>query len=379
MKISNFSVNPAICALGDKVNLSFTVTVESGDEVNGLTVTVLQPCQALIYWDREWRLSAGQSADLSVQATIPATPDFQKLLSENRSAEITNLDIQLGNYGAVVNMDLSLTVLDAWYRPSISRFELERGTDGLPDDEGETLLADALLLMSDAARQEHMTLRLYYAENAQVSLDSDWIDLHAHFDALLAGVEGEAGLCDRSFAKTSNWQFMLWLGDAFESVSALREISRSFANVHLSGSSTGGVCFGGFSSAGEDNPMFQCYYPAHFYGGIAGVTDWSGDEIPTGGRWLDGRMIYRRIVTLEVPAESNGVEKVVSSPPIEDFGCAVQLSGMLHRPTGFNRPLFHYRNTSDFMTAAVQATGAIDVYATHGGVLYLDIHYVKNT
>lgn len=42
-----------------------------------------------------------------------------------------------------------------------------------------------------------------------------------------------------------------------------------FANFHLAGCKTGGASFGGFSTSTEGNPLFECRYPAYFYGGIA--------------------------------------------------------------------------------------------------------------
>ena len=62
-----------------------------------------------------------------------------------------------------------------------------------------------------------------------------------------------------------------------ETVSATFLIGNVFTNVHLAGVSTGGVCFGGYSSATEGTPKFECYYPAYLKGGIAQIGDGSGN------------------------------------------------------------------------------------------------------
>lgn len=54
-----------------------------------------------------------------------------------------------------------------------------------------------------------------------------------------------------------------------ETASVTFLIGNVFTNVHLAGVSTGGVRFGGYSTAKEGVPMFECNYPAYLYGGIA--------------------------------------------------------------------------------------------------------------
>jgi len=58
-----------------------------------------------------------------------------------------------------------------------------------------------------------------------------------------------------------------------ESTSVRLNVGRAFANLHLSGAQSGGVCFGGFSSSTEGNPKLESHYPAHLYGGIDRIGD----------------------------------------------------------------------------------------------------------
>ena len=38
-------------------------------------------------------------------------------------------------------------------------------------------------------------------------------------------------------------------------------VDRAFANLHLSGQSTGGVAIGKFSASAYGNPLFECAFP----------------------------------------------------------------------------------------------------------------------
>ena len=62
-----------------------------------------------------------------------------------------------------------------------------------------------------------------------------------------------------------------------ETASATFLIGNVFTNVHLAGKKKGGVAFGKYSASTDDAPMFECNYPAYFYGGIAQIGDGSGN------------------------------------------------------------------------------------------------------
>lgn len=62
-----------------------------------------------------------------------------------------------------------------------------------------------------------------------------------------------------------------------ETASVTFLIGNVFTNVHLAGKKNGGVAFGKYSASTDDTPMFECNYPAYFYGGIAQIGDGSGN------------------------------------------------------------------------------------------------------
>ena len=73
------------------------------------------------------------------------------------------------------------------------------------------------------------------------------------------------------YAKTNS------VGYSTETASATFLITNVFTNVHLAGTKKGGVAFGKYSASTDDNPMFECKYPAYFLGGIKQIGDGSGN------------------------------------------------------------------------------------------------------
>lgn len=73
------------------------------------------------------------------------------------------------------------------------------------------------------------------------------------------------------FDTAYNYTLLFTIGDAYNTYSFSVLVARAFANVHMSGCPTGGVAFGKFSAATEDNPLFECEFPAQFNGGIDAV------------------------------------------------------------------------------------------------------------
>ena len=176
----------------------------------------------------------------------------------------------------------NLIVFSHTWLPTAS-LSLQRGlADGTPSDEGERLLLTAQLGKSQYADVSGMACRLYYASGAAPTTASSYVDLTASIAALLAGVTDDVSLVTQTFSNGNDWYFLLWFGDAYESASASASVSRAFANLHLSGASTGGAAFGRFSSSTEGNPKLESEYPAHFYGGIATDCYEPGDTFEIG-------------------------------------------------------------------------------------------------
>lgn len=189
-------------------------------------------------------------------------------------------------------------ILDARYSPSIPAFSVER-----TGDEAETIKVTLKLgLAADLTdtQKARMIPKLVDGSGTEIALH------YTTLDDLLTGVVDSTSIVTNTFDKAVNHDLTLTFGDTYESVSAKADIDRSFANLHLSGKSTGGACFGGFCTSTEGNPKLETYYPIYAYAGIAvgGGGAYSTDEVDSGSKWIDGKTIYRKVV--EFTAITNG-------------------------------------------------------------------------
>lgn len=328
MKISNFSISPTMFAPGDEILLSFTVKAESGDSIGtgGLTLWLSIPGygETTAYRDAAFTISKGQSKTVSVKTAL-STGSYVP----ERGSTLSAFGVQLGSYGSRVDVSFPLTLLDAWYRPGVRLFTAERSTGETPDDEGENLLLTMALSASAAAQVAAMPLALSYRDASRPDSEPVTISLDNLKSQALTG-ESVAAVA-RTLDKNADWSLTLSFGDGYEAVSSTIVLPRAFANVHLSGASTGGVCFGSFSKATEGKPRFQCYYPAEFEAGIRGVTSYVSEEIPTGGTWIDGKPIYRCVMEISVTTLNSRVD--VDMNPLPNVETLVDLRASLTRPS----------------------------------------------
>lgn len=268
-----------------------------------------------------------------------------------------------------------LSVIDARYNPSITTFAAERSNGAEANDEGENLLANIALTKSAAARPEFMQLYLYYRDKARPDTDPYSVTLTSLIPSALAAEIRT--VISEILGKNSDWDLVLWFGDKYESTTSTIEVSRSFANVHISGASTGGVCFGSFSKSTEGNPLFECYYPARFFGGIHGVSNYQEGEVKTGGTWIDGKPIYRKAVHVDIT--SLNINYTVANIGV-NVDSLISIGGILVRDGNTQWPPNYYVSDTSYCSVWLNATdGSIraKTSAAHSG--YLVFEYTKVT
>lgn len=96
------------------------------------------------------------------------------------------------------------------------------------------------------------------------------------------------------------WEFTLYLSDKANGTVAYDLVSKGTCILHRSGNGYG-LGVGGFVTDGtEEKPLFKSFWESHFLGGIAGVTNYVLGESLTGGVWIDGKPIYRMVLTNNV-------------------------------------------------------------------------------
>lgn len=187
-----------------------------------------------------------------------------------------------------------------------------------PDDEASSV-ATTIKLTSDVSssvfQNRGYTAKLYYSSvnNPPTASDST-ATLNATIAQMLTGISGSTSAVTATFSNGSDWYFLLVVSNGYESNSATCSIPRAFANLHLSGCSTGGACFGGFSSSTENNPKLESYYPVYLYGGIAKVGG-SSDLLPSLGIQT-GNSAAQSIASSGSTTASVTFPKPYSAPPV---------------------------------------------------------------
>ena len=219
----------------------------------------------------------------------------------------------------------NVTILSGKYSPLISAFSALRTDAGSPSDEGEDVAVKMQLSYAPDTMTQLMALHLHYAEGRDATLADEYLVLDSQITT-----DEISFVLGNKFSNSTDWGFLLYFGDKYENSSASSNIFKAFANMHLSGAANGGVCFGGFSKSTYEQPMFECYYPAYFYGGIVqggGGGDYPavGVEQDTGMKWIDGKPIYRKI--LQVTGTNKAGESL--SVPLGSFklGFLIRLDG----------------------------------------------------
>ena len=323
MQISNFKISSAIAVPGEEMQFSFDLTANLMLE-GMLSLEMPGLGLVLLLGDDSWQLGPNKSEHIVVSITVESRDgSLETALQSVRAVRESVWTLRAYNTeGILETAEIAdpVTYINVRCSPAIDTLDVQRSSSGQPDESGVFLLVDGKLGLSPNADISAMKLTMYYAENATADTAAQSIDLTASVPALLSGVTASADVVTAAFSNASAWNFLFVFGDEYESVSIRRNIFKAFANLHLSGLPTGGVCMGGFSTSQKNEPKFECHYPAYFYGGVAlgGMKDISTEEVDTGVKWINGKTIYAKTLvytgaaggttySLELP---EGVENV---------------------------------------------------------------------
>lgn len=349
--ISNIITNAATAAQGETLNLSFNFKNGYGNKITKLQIELYYSMESFVgstytFSERLHRILGaeniydssgasvnipnGSSQDFYTTFAIPEEIAYRFSTYPNTRAVpiyisyvlIESDGTRLGGKHPIDNFH----ILNRRYTPAIPTFALERATDGTPNDEGENVLTDLKLSLADTTDYaKFLTAKLYYAQDDAATTEDTAIDLTSKISTLLTGVTDSTSLITQTFSRSSDWDFMLVFGDAYESAAVHYSLGHAFANVHLSGASTGGVCFGGFSSSAEGDPRFESRYPAYLYGGISQIGSAKASLRAMGIQYgsiaaqscANGATLF--VVTFDAPFES---EPVVFVTPKTDASAA---------------------------------------------------------
>lgn len=222
----------------------------------------------------------------AIFTTMPAAADWVESGMTLRTTLSTKQEHVFWTATAERPMVVTITYTSSEFKPSISAAKLYRANSlGAAADDGTYLTFTATLAVEKSGTSGSGVFTIYSGDSPATATTQVYRK---------SGIAGSTGGVVVSQAPISGvsvgsgekkWYRMEFSYTALtetgasstEAVAVAFLIGNVFTNVHLARASTGGVRFGGYSTATEDNPKFECDYPAYLYGGIAQIGDGSGD------------------------------------------------------------------------------------------------------
>lgn len=261
------------------------------------------------------------------------------------------------------------------YDPKIKEFNVTRcNENGEPDDEGESAIVDLQIDAANADNLKNASLRIYYAANIAPDTDgADYIDLTSRIPEFITGVWNGSDVLPGEWSAGYSWYFAVVFiaGEEFDADAA--EMPHKECSLHVA-AKHGGICVCGFSNGTAETPMFESYAPGYFYKGINGVTNYELGEVNTGGKWLDGRTIYRSVFK----ADSTKANADNTIGTIADLGEVVSIYGK-HSQFNNTFPLNFFRNDTYYCRAYVSNKGNIVVNSYNSVSCVVIVEYTKST
>lgn len=249
-------------------------------------------------------------------------------------------------------MYLTITYESGEYLPEITNFTVQRClANGTPDAEGQYALAQftARIAKPGADDGAAYSILLTDGQGNDVISASGFSAVSGYVSA--AGVTTVAPR-NVQYAGTVETPFTLTIIYHDEIVSATQMLFPSSTNVSLSTCSTGGVAFGRYSRSTENNPLFECAYPATFEklvtfeGGVSGISAMQhGFIVPTGEKVASN---HHDAYTVTFDEEFDDVPWVIAGFQSNDTGhqsgsCNVAVDAVT--TTGFTIHVYNYGGT----------------------------------
>jgi len=274
--------------------------------------------------------------------------------------------------------------------PTFSKFSFVRcDTAGTVNDEGERLLSTVKLsFLNNAYSEFTLTLTLYSVNGStQTAVTTITIpSSDSRMSQLVTGITNST-LFTASFnvAKGTTYVLKGTLSSSLESSTASCNIAKSFANIHLSAATNGGVAFGSFSSSTNAAPKFECSYPAFIYN-YASIDSWLAVY---GNLRVDGNGIFNGpITTLNMSWQNITLASGITSPGtwgggrlrVGKIGTHVYVNGSVNAASGalLGTIPAGYRPASYNFYSMRPCGGAriARIYVNPNGQLYLE--WVRN-
>lgn len=299
-----------------------------------------------------------------------------------------------GYYGKTERTTVIVEAL-AYAPPSLSqngsdeiakRFRLETGNSGedtyIDAVDGESVLLSFVGSIQGLDGPNTYSLIARYGEENAETLESAVIASGTDTDALIYTYQSTAGILPNTFSVKNSYRIEIVLTDWFGNQATLTTyVEKAIPDYSHDAN---GFAVGMYTTGTEDDKRFEVAenYTAHLYGetfahgGISGVTNYvAGVEELTGGRWIDGKPIYRRYFTKGISSSSSGV----TVGTITNIGRLIDLHGSLVRSSGAHSPLNFYASSSNYTATVVGSDGNISMRSSHAGSAFVVAIYTKST
>ena len=378
MRGSTGYVEPAVAETGTSVTLQITPTSSS----QSLTHTA------------QWSLGSASSSVVNIAEgvtqsnyTIPAS--WLNQLSGVTSAEGT---CTLSTYeGGTLrgSREIPFTVkMPDRYTPVLNSFSVRRYASTV-NDSGQTVYVESLsgnkVWVSLSATIDRdggsnpgtAQVRYYPAENESAAQT-----VNVTWNANQLTLSNNRSLISKTIPVSSAYVFELTISNGHSVIRSTVRVEKSWAPLHVAGTGYG-VGVGMYSEGTQENPMLQVAWPASMAGGINGVTNYCIEEVATGGHWIDGKPIYRQILTVNANAANTWT--IQTGPALEnaDNVISFDLVMRLANNCSYNSAFFY--STSMFFMSYIEKAGSVHnavFWTNHNnflGTYYYIVYYTKTT
>lgn len=271
--------------------------------------------------------------------------------------------------GMSASTTVSFTVLQ-YSKPSISLFTPKRyeyaynasGNQILQESESGTIVifdfAGSITPISGNGANNFGKLSVTYGPTYDES-DRTTVVINSTTNASTAITHEFAGVV---FSDSEDYTFVASFNDYFNSAKSTVEIYKAGGDLDVT---PDGAAVGMISTGTAEHKKFEVAetHESFFYGGIAGVTNYpaAGVEELTGGKWIDGKPIYRFL--WKGTTTHKKTQKVMTNFPNDITpDTVISLTGMLKRSDGEWMPIPNAYYGSADHTANLRTYGGNGIY-----------------
>lgn len=244
-------------------------------------------------------------------------------------------------------------------------------------DDGEDVWVNAQVDVSSLNNSNAWTLELSYAPNDNggilpITLVSE-SDGGSFIYPSDPNESGDRSFINLRFSTANDYTFTAILTDQFNSTEVTTYIYKSdgYFNVEKTGVAVGMRSTG---TAEEKKFEVDSEYESHFYGGIAGISNYVTGEVLTGGHWINGEPIYRNVIVGNTTLTDGKVELYSFSDLPSVF---IRYNAFIKTPDGNWYPITYTFNSNENWTTNIYIESSTrKIWAQAGSSMRKNVDYI---